>query len=224
MRRFVPSVVSYGAGVSQATAQTTSDVGKVAGAGLGTAATLVTTVPALLTAAGMSATVPVAGWIVAGGLVLASSAIALVGVMRDKKQRNEDLVAKAAALGFTSAAELPSFFSMSTGLSIDKQTELGQKLQKQLTSNSIFDRGFKSPTKIKEQLSVLGAAMAYQQAELLGNAPPLSAAAQQDVQAKAPGALSALGLSGSISSSTAAKVGVGVLGVGGALLLLDALL
>ncbi len=111
------------------------------------------TVTALLSAAGVSSTVPVVGWVVAGGLALAGAVISLVDMIKNRNLREAQAVQIAQELGIPGAASVPSWIFEALAMGTYQRKVEAEKLQKKLArggtiGNPVWD--------IQTKLSVLG--------------------------------------------------------------------
>lgn len=105
---FIPSAYS-GAEEAQIAADTARVAGATAG-GVVSGAAGAGAVTGLLTAAGVSATVPVVGWVVGGVLAAAGGTVALAMALKDGKVRKDQAIEMAKKLGFGRQAEaVPAF-------------------------------------------------------------------------------------------------------------------
>lgn len=150
-------------GLTSTQADALSVAGKTVSGAL-TGASAAASVPALLSAAGISATVPVAGWIVAAGIAAAAGTIALVTTLKRRAVSKDEAVAMAAKLGFSDAAAIPGFTLRAMEWSSDKRTRVAARLADRIARRAGTRRDWRS-YKDKLKLSLLGVIEAVDLAE-----------------------------------------------------------
>lgn len=163
------AVAGKAAGSGLAVLQTSSAIAAAGSAGAGA-----TTVGPLLAAAGVSSSVPVAGWIAAGGLAAAAGTVGLVKAIRAGKMRKREAVAQAKAMGIPDAADVPAFTAKALRLAQknpSKLVRLGKRLEKKLGRKG-FLRGKKKRAHMESRLRIVGAVLALRMAEKRGRAEP----------------------------------------------------
>jgi len=151
---------------SQVLSVGTSAAGAATGTAAGTGA-----VSALLTAAGASATVPIAGWIAAGVAVVAAGMISLVVGLKKGALRNVEAVAQARALGIPDAAAFPAFTKRALRWSSAKRTRKARALERRLGR-----RGTRRDWRWRTKLQLLGVIEAVDRAEARGQLPAVEQA------------------------------------------------
>jgi hypothetical protein len=105
--------------------------GLIGGAASGTAGALTGSLAGALSAAGVSAAVPIAGWIVAGGITLFVGIQQLVSGLKNAKVRREEAVARAKELGLPDPETVPSFVVGALSWDAQKRNkELGKLVTK----------------------------------------------------------------------------------------------
>jgi len=113
----------------------------------------------LLSAAGVSSSVPVAGWIVAAGLVIAAGAVSTVQAVKGKNVRQAEMVRIGQEMGFPQAAFISDFMVKALSWGPQRRKLEGQQLEKKITKG----RGKKWENQAK--LTFLGVVEAYDLAE-----------------------------------------------------------
>jgi hypothetical protein len=127
-----------------------------------------------MAAAGMSATVPYAGWIVAAGAVVAAGIISLVTAGKRRRLRHAEVVKIGKAMGFPQAAAIPDFILDALSWGPHRLKREGEKIE------SRIKRGRGKVWEEKLKLSFIGVMIAYDLMEKrralgLPQLPPTSA-------------------------------------------------
>lgn len=131
--------------------ETTASAGGVA-AGVGATGGVAgaTAVANLLGAAGISASVPVVGWVIAGGTVLAAAIIATINVMKNRVTRTEQVVQIGQMYGFPQAAMMPGWILDALSWGRSQRMLAGKQIEEKLT------KGKGKSWELQAQLSFLG--------------------------------------------------------------------
>jgi len=127
-------------------------------------------VVSLLGAAGISASVPVAGWIVAGVLATVAGTIAFVAGMRRGKMNRHAAVEAARKAGIPNPGKAPAFVVRVLRLRKSHPEKL-QKIGERLAKEAKHAKG-KHLDKIQAELRIVGAVIAFGLAEKRKQVPP----------------------------------------------------
>jgi len=143
--------MDYGVTTRQAetAATTVGIVGSVAGIPSTAGA-----VAGMMAAAGAASTAPVVGWVVAGGLALASGIISLVQMFKKRRIREEQAVQIAQQLGIPEAASVPGWIFDALKMTPSRRVLEARRIEKQLSRGGTL----RNPVwRAKTKLVILGA-------------------------------------------------------------------
>lgn len=143
----------------EAVAAVTSTASAAVAAGTSTAAS--GAVASLLSAAGISASVPVVGWITAGIAATAAGIIALVGGIKRGRLRKAEAVALAQKLGFEDAAAIPGFTVRALEMSPARLQRIGARLERRVSR----ERSGRTRWRSRLKLQLIGVVLAFQAIE-----------------------------------------------------------
>ncbi|MCH9834766.1 hypothetical protein K0U83_03855 [bacterium] len=143
--------MDYGVTTRQAEAASTTVgiVGSVAGVPSTAGA-----VAGMMAAAGASSAAPVVGWVVAGGLALASGIISLVQMFKQRRIRESQAIQIAQQLGIPEAASVPGWIFEALKMTPSRRTLEARRIEKQLSRGGTL----RNPVwRSKTKLAILGA-------------------------------------------------------------------
>jgi hypothetical protein len=140
-------------------------------------------VAGLLGSAGAVSSVPVAGWIVAGGLAAAAGAVAIVRGVRKKKARAKDIIAAAKKMGIDikEAEKVPLFVNRVLKMDQDRRNKVGARLAAALKREQTKPKWltpFRNEEKLKAKLALLAGIDLWARAEKADKAQAAQAAAE----------------------------------------------
>lgn len=151
----------YGDAYGASAANVTEDTAKVVGAGVSAAAGS-SAVSALLVGSASAATVPVAGWVVAGVLAATAATVALVASVKQRKVQQKEAIKAAKAMKLPDPEKVPGFIVKALDLSSSKRAKLISKYAKHLDKlrdkKGVFPKHHqKRVTKLAAKLKILKA-------------------------------------------------------------------